>query len=123
MGYRYSTLKSNEPCCLALKYGRLAGCRFCSLQPGGPSRLCLDMQKVYEGVTWLLDQDDTVIGFLKIVGVANEIIDEARTEFIDENFRSKLKAYEDIDWLFKNKIIDKAYDKAVDEYFREKRSE
>lgn len=82
-------MKSNEPCCPALKYGRLAGCRFCSLQPGGPSRLCLDMQKVHEGAAWLLNQTNGIIGFLSIIGVANEIIDEARTEFIDENFRSK----------------------------------
>lgn len=40
--------KSNKPTCPASKHGKPAGCRFCSLQAGGPSRLCFDMLKIWQ---------------------------------------------------------------------------
>ena len=39
--------KMDKTICPALHYGKIAACRFCSLQPGGPSALCLKMEKAW----------------------------------------------------------------------------
>ena len=40
-------MRMDKTICPALHYGKIAACRFCSLQPGGPSALCLQMEKAW----------------------------------------------------------------------------
>lgn len=72
-------MSNNRPSCPALTQGIIASCRFCSLQPGGPSNLYIRMRDA-----WLKSGSPTDINLDNIEQISYAELHEAIKELEDD---------------------------------------